>query len=713
MLVKVESTGQQGLTDADGRFEIMDVPSGPQTVLISVVGYGLVKRDVTVVAGEAVEVTIPVAEGASGYVEEVSVGAPLFRQAESGVASQSVLGSRDLLALRGVIADDPFRAVQVLPGAATGDDFRAEFAVRGHGPQHVGIAVDGIDSPLLFHTVRGVEDTGSLALINSDILDSATLLSGPYPQRTGAHLGARLDFTTRDGARDRLTARALVSGTAASTVWEGPLGNATRGAWLVAARHSYIDWLLRKIDPEIAGAFGFTDVQAKMTLDLSPRQTLQASVIGGRSLLSEADETPGLNSLDQGRNRTVIGNLRWRFRPSPSFLLTQQAYVVDGRYKNTVPDGRIREEGLDRDITWRVSLESVIGARHTFEIGGQGQWLRAERLARSFSTRGEFVSVDGGAHDNAGAAWLHYRWSPAANVLISPGARVDRFGIVDTTTVSPWVLAELEIKPGTRLRIGAGRQHQVPTFDQTLRPAPGVIQGPLPPPVQPEQSSSLDIGVDRRVSDVWRVTLTGYVRDERHRLRFENSEFRAVGNFIVRPGIGVWANTLSGDAHGIEATIERRVVNGVSGWLWYGYGDTELDDAATGESFPSDFDQRHMVNAYAIYRTSSKLGLSARFRYGSNFPIPGYYTQVGEAYFLGADRNTVRLPAYARLDLRADWAFTYRRSRLTLFVEVLNVLKRPNFALSEGSLNLTTGQVFELTEKGFPLLPSAGILIEF
>src|SRR4029453_17263766 len=140
VLVKVGATGQQALTDGDGRFEIADVPAGAQTVLISVVGYGLVKRDFVVVAGEAADVTIPVAEGASGYVEEVSVGAPIFRQAESGVASQTVLGSRDLLARRGVIADDPFRAVQVLPGVAAGDDFRAEFAVRGHGPQHVGVA---------------------------------------------------------------------------------------------------------------------------------------------------------------------------------------------------------------------------------------------------------------------------------------------------------------------------------------------------------------------------------------------------------------------------------------------------------------------------------------------------------------------------------------------------------------------------------------------
>ena len=266
-------------------------PPARKPLLVSVVGFGLVRRDVTVVSGEAVDVTIPVAEGASTYVEDVAVSGSPFREAEPGVASQTVLGSRDLLALRGLIADDPFRAVQVLPGVATGDDFRAEFAVRGLGPSNIGIAVDGVDSPLLFHTVRGVQDTGSLALINSDILESATLMAGVHPQRLGSHLGSRLDFTTRDGARDRLTVRGLVSASAASTVWEGPLGAGKNASWLVAVRKSYIDWLLRKIDSTTDTTFGFTDAQGKFTV--RPHAAADAASLDARRPLGAARERAG------------------------------------------------------------------------------------------------------------------------------------------------------------------------------------------------------------------------------------------------------------------------------------------------------------------------------------------------------------------------------------------------------------------------------------
>ena len=234
VLVKVQSTGQQAFSDVDGKFEIADVPIGSQTLLVSVVGYGLVRRDVTVSGTDAVDVTIPVNEGASTYVEEVSVGGSRFREAEPGVASQSVLGSREILALRGLVADDPFRAVQVLPGVT--HRRRLPRRVRGsraRSRSNIGISIDGVDSPLLFHTVRGVQDTGSLALINSDILESASLLAGPHPQRLNSHLGSRLDFTTRDGSRERLTVRGMVSASAASTVLEGPIGGNKNASWMV------------------------------------------------------------------------------------------------------------------------------------------------------------------------------------------------------------------------------------------------------------------------------------------------------------------------------------------------------------------------------------------------------------------------------------------------------------------------------------------------
>lgn len=710
VLVKVQSTGQQAFSDADGVFEITDVPVGPQTVLVSVVGYGLVRRDVTVDGTNAVNVTIPVSEGASTYVESVSVGGSVFREGERGVATQSVLGSHELLALRGLIADDPFRAVQMLPGVATGDDFRAEFALRGLGPGHTGISVDGVDSPLLYHTVRGVQDTGSLALINSDILESATLLAGPHPQRLNTHLGSRVDFTTRDGSRERLAVRAMVSASAATTVWEGPVGASRQGSWLFAARRSYIDWLLEKIDTTSGTAFGFTDAQAKLALDLSPRQSLRISMIGGQSVLREKDEDPGPNTLERALNNSIIANVQWRFTPSASFTTAQQVYVVNANYRNRVVDGRTREEGSDRDLTWRGSASWNPKAGHLVEFGGQAQSVWARRLDRRFTSTAEQLVVDATGDAWSAAAWGHYRWTPTARVAISPGVRVDRWQLSDQTKASPWLLTEFQVLGGTTLRLSGGVQHQSVTIDQAMFAPPTGSLGA-------ESAATVEAGLEQRIGAGWRLNLSAYHRRDDDRIRPINAEIRLEGARVVTPSAGYYANTLTGDTSGVELVVERRSVGGLTGWLSYAWSDSQVSDPGgngrRAETFAADYDQRHTVNTYVAYRWSGRTSLSARFRYGSNFPIVGYVGQDQLGYILTTRRNGTRLPDYARLDLRADRTFTYRKSRLTLFMEVVNATNRDNYRPNGWGVNTRTLRVNNPIEPVFPLLPVAGVLVEF
>jgi hypothetical protein len=707
VLVQVESTRQRAYTDADGRFMLTDVPAGSQTLLVSVVGFGLVRRQLVVDPLAGASITIAVAEGASTYVEEVAVSADRFREAQPGAASQAVLGSRELLALRGVIADDPFRAVQVLPGVAATDDFRAEFAVRGLGPAHVGLAIDGVDSRLLFHTVRGISDTGSLALINSDVLEEASLLSGAYAQTLGSQLGARLDVRTRDGARDRLHVRAVVSGSATTTVWEGPVGHGPAGSWLVAARKSYIDWILRRVDPTVDATLGFIDAQGKLTLTPTDRQTLRISLIGGRSALQDNDEDEdSFNAFNRGLSQTVIGNAHWRFTPSPAWTLTQQLYVVQARYQNRVTDGRSRDEGRDRDLTWRTGVQWAPSLPHLFEAGAQAQWLDVTRVNRRFTSATRSMTVIDANPDAASqAAWLSYRWSPAPSFLVAPGIRVERWSLTNETAVSPWMLMQWDAAPATRLRAGVSVQRQAPALDDVLWLRPGDT-------FAAERAVMVDAGIERRLTESWRVTASLYYRDESDRLGLLGDQFRRVNGLVLRPTGRYIVNALEGSARGGELTLERRSPNGLSGWASYAYGDARTANTLTGEDYPGDFDQRHTINASLGYRWTAR-AMSARYRYGSNFPFTGYIVPAGDIHMLTSVRNSARLPPYSRLDVRADQTFLFRQWRLTLFGEVVNVLNRRNLRAQSGGIDVVSGAVYRATERLFPILPSAGILVEF
>ena len=231
------------VTDA---FSSTAFPPAAASLYVSSVDYILVRRFVDVPAGDVLDITIPIAAGTGTYAETVNVSGG----AEANAApSQQVLRSNELQQLRGVITNDPMRAIHVLPGVATGDDLRSEFSVRGLPVRNMNFTFEGIATPLLVHTVQGVQDTGSIAMVNGDVLNEIALAAGSYPQRYGNHTGAELNFLMREGSRDRLRGQFRPSITDTSLVLEGPLGSSKSGSWLVSARKSYLGSVIRRIDP--------------------------------------------------------------------------------------------------------------------------------------------------------------------------------------------------------------------------------------------------------------------------------------------------------------------------------------------------------------------------------------------------------------------------------------------------------------------------------
>jgi hypothetical protein len=156
----------------------------------------------------------------------------------------------------------------------------------------------------------------------------------------------------------------------------------------------------------------------------------------------------------------------------------------------------------------------------------------------------------------------------------------------------------------------------------------------------------------------------------------------------------------------------RRAGRGPTGWIGYTWARTRYTDGATDETFDGDFDQRHTLNVFVQQRLSYRLAVSGKLRVGSNFPISGYFSGEWDDLRVDQVRNRIRLPVYARLDMRANRTFTFERSRLTLFVEVMNVLGRRNGGQSDGSI-LADRRAVGYVERLIPRVPSAGFLFEF
>jgi hypothetical protein len=707
VLLRVDDRFETLTTDT-GSFEFQGLPRHKVRLTVSVIGYILVQRSVDLTEGDVLDLRIPVAGGTGTYAETVTVTAAPFRAAEPGVAVQQTLGSAELQVLRGVLADDPLRAVQVLPGVATGDDLKSEFSVRGSDFNHMNFTVEGFQAPFLLHTVRVIEDrasTGSVAMINSDVVEEATLLSGGYLQRFGNRTGAELDFRLRAGSRDRTQLRLAVGGTAASVVAEGPLGRSRRGSWLLSARKSYLDKLIDRLTDEGLG-FSFSDFQGKAAYDLTRSQKLELAFIAGSSRLerspSEVDET----DFHSGSNASSAVFGTWHFALARGFIAAR-VFAGTNQFHNDTIVGVAMDRGTDRQLGTRADFAVVL--RKGLELDGGIQAERDDRTRHhdreSGSTTRTVNAFDADAVRSG--AYLHLKWEAGRGFLIMPGARTDRWSLTGQQTVSPWLLTEWRGRRGFSVRAATGVYRQFPEFEHVAG-ALGV-QG-----IPPERATTFDVGVEQTFRDKWRVAISAFDRDERAFIRRPAAETRISKGRLVRGSqTAAYASRLSGDAKGVEFLVQRRDPNGLTGWLAYSFGKLRYADNVTGETFWADLDQRHAFNAYASYRVTTNWNVGAKLRVGSNFPLPGYYHEQDGSYFISDRRNEERLPVYARLDIRASRTFTWTRARMTLFGEVINALDRDNVRSNPPSIDSRTWRVSHLFETMIPIVPSLGILLEF
>jgi hypothetical protein len=559
-------------------------------------------------------------------------------------------------------------------------------------------------------------------MINSETLGSVSLLPGSYPQRTGRQLGAELNLATREGSRDEFHGRAGLSGTSATFLGEGPLAR-EKGSWLLSVRRSYLDYLIKRIDPAAGFAFGFVDAQAKATYDFNARHQVSITMLLGRAKFEEGDPDIGVNEIRTGISRAWLTSLSWRYLPGPRFAITQRLYSTGLRFDNANRNGATIDSARSAELGWRADASFSPAPRVVVEFGGDAQRLqgRSTLLRQLSATTAQVVLNDYDERAAAGSAYGQVRLGLGARLTVTPGTRVDYWSLTGSTTASPWVNASFHLSERTRLRGGSGIYRQFPDLDAVY----GIHGGGRL--LQPERALHLDAGIEHSLPHQIRLLFTAYSRRERDVLWTPGSEPRRTPVGTISPGLfGVpWVNGLRGEARGAEIVVRREATDGFSGWAGYAFGRLKYTDTQTGESFWADADQRHTLTLYGNHRLSSRASVSMRYRYGSNYPLVGYIgeppsslgqnpTVDGRPLFFGlaGQRNTLRLPAYSRLDVRADRAFNWSGSRLVLFVEVANVLNHTN-ARNASYFVDRAGRVFETMESLMPIVPSGGLVIEF
>jgi hypothetical protein len=710
--IQLVGGGGRAATDGGGHFRLAAVAPGDYTLNVSTIGYRLIKKPFHLDAGEVKDFEVVLSPDTFRQTDSVEVTAGPFETARQDSPATLILSGNDAKNLASVLADDPLRAVQSLPGVSSNNDYDARFSLRGVDYSRIGVYLDNILLRMPFHTVEGAGPSGSATAFNGDMVQELELHPGAYPVRFGDRTGGVLDVHTRDGSRTGTSIRGTVSPSNAGVMAEGPLGESHRGSWLVGARKGFLQYLLNRINADPSIAFDMADAQGRIAYDLTPHNSLSLYVLESTSTLdrSRYQSTLGINSLMESGYDFTFGNLAWRSTPAANLLIVNHAAWMREKFDNSNPGNLPLAGDHYGEWVWDSSATWMWSANAPLDIGYSVRRLHDSGYSNQRLSTAPFVRLldhyDGTAAHEGGYA--QQSWTLAGGHLhLGAGVRWDHHSLMGRSVVSPQASAAVSLTRSTRLQLGWGQYVQFPEISELTSPLGGVH-------LLPQRSTQAIGAIEQRLGERTRMRLEYYEREDRDLLYRPFYDPRMLnGKVFVPPANPLVRNSSRAYGRGFEFLVERRSANRLTGWASYAYGVSHQRDGWEGTAFPSDYDQRHTINLFAGYRIRPTVNLSAKWMYGSNFPYPGFLRMQNGLYYLAASLNQLRFGPYQRLDWRINKSWTKDKYKITLYGEVVNLTNHANYRFdSFNSYNTKTGQASVTVDKLFPILPSAGIVFE-
>lgn len=623
------------------------------------------------------------------------------------------MGAEALRAVPALLERDVLRAVQLLPGVSTANDFSAGFSVRGGKADENLVLLDG--HPILnpFHL------GGAFATFPEAAVRGLEAQTGVTDARHGGRLSSVMDVES-SGIEDGASHQATVSLLAATASSGGALPNG--GGWRLTARRTYVDLLAAAVS-ESGFPYHFHD------LHLHGRQpmlggTLHLTAYTGRDRLAARGGTLGIvgdgGSFDMGWGNSLAG-LRWT-RVTGGAVLTQRVSL--SRFDASLGLNADASRFDNRLTELRVAGEATWAAR-----GGTHERAAGYELSRVVTAHALGMAASGFDYANArrtlapASLWVEDRWTHGTRLDLRAGMRLEHVAAARWTGLSPRLGARFTANDATTFTAAVGRHaqwlHAVQDGEAMVRLFDVWMAADDRIPVATAWQGTL--GMERRLGE--RVTLQLEGWGKRYAGLAEWPGLQALDDASAK------VDTARGFSVGSDLLMRWTGDGRMQGWSgWASWGLAWSLREAAGMRYAPPQDRRHVVNAL-VQRRRGRLEWSARWALATGAP----YTPVSAQYArraydpgqgrlvydggrfayqaVAGARGSERYPAYHRLDLAAAMRFATRTVTWVPSVSLVNAYARRN--VLGYSWDYTTAPATRTALSQLPLVPAIGLTVEW
>ena len=274
--VMIVGLNKGGVTNAEGKFSIGQVPPGIYRLQASAIGYKTVTTPEYILSTRDLHIQIEMEENQT-ELEGVTVTASPFRRDIESPVSLRIIGLQEIEKSPGANRDIS-RIVQSYPGVTFSPiGYRNDLIVRGGSPSENRFYLDGVEIPNINHFSTQGASGGPVGILNADLIREVNFYTGAFPTDKGNALSSVLDFKLRDGDMERNYLKATLGASEVSLASNGHLGKKT--SYLVSVRQSYLQFLFDMLGLPFLPTF--TDAQFKLKTRFDARNELTVLGLGG------------------------------------------------------------------------------------------------------------------------------------------------------------------------------------------------------------------------------------------------------------------------------------------------------------------------------------------------------------------------------------------------------------------------------------------------